>query len=302
VEYSDALRQHGDLAFQVGAFRYLITRSAHDIVYTVSDGSRSIAAPLGWAFGAGEVGQTFVFERNGAYYESYLSYFSNLRGLDITPGHNRSGPTQLEGAAGRELFPSEASLCFGCHFSESTIRGQFDPRHAVPGVICEACHGPGEGHVTRMKLGQIDAGRKAVFNPARLDAVDSIDFCGACHRTPWDVVQLGTPGVFNVRFQPYRLVKSRCWGKGDARLTCRACHDPHQPLVQDLAAYDGRCLACHARTEASKSALGRRVASCPVATRACVDCHMPKVEVADMHAPYTDHYIRIVRHGQPYPD
>ena len=54
-------------------------------------------------------------------------------------------------------------------------------------------------------------------------------------------------GSLNVRFQPYRLENSRCWkeGKGDARITCLSCHDPHQPLAMDPASYDSSCLQCH---------------------------------------------------------
>ena len=40
----------------------------------------------------------------------------------------------------------------------------------------------------------------------------------------------GVKGVSTTRSAPYRLVTSRCWGKGDQRLECTACHDPHAPL------------------------------------------------------------------------
>ena len=39
---------------------------------------------------------------------------------------------------------------------------------------------------------------------------------------------------------------SRFWATaGDPRITCIACHNPHQPLVHSTAAYDIKCLACH---------------------------------------------------------
>jgi hypothetical protein len=143
---------------------------------------------------------------------------------------------------------------------------------------------------------------KAIVNPMRLGPVDLVDFCGACHRTFWDVGLVGTVGVANVRYQPYRLEKSRCWGKGDARLTCIACHDPHKPLVHDLASYDERCLSCHVAKKGSKPTQDHPGAACPVGTNQCVSCHMPKYEVPDMHAEFRDHYIRVVRAGSEYPD
>ena len=81
--------------------------------------------------------------------------------------------------------------------------------------------------------------------PRRLDPAASVDFCGACHSTWWDVTLAREKGIAVLRSQPFRLQSSRCWGEGDARLTCVACHDPHRPLVRDSRAYDGRCPSCH---------------------------------------------------------
>src|SRR5208282_4795575 len=124
---------------------------------------------------------------------------------------------------------------------------------------------------------------------------DSVDFCGACHSTWADVVEAHRKiGLARIRFEPYGLEQSRCWGtNGDRRITCVACHDPHRPLVHEPSAYDSRCLACHgARTESQKPA-AKTV--CKVAASNCVTCHMPKYELPEMHALFTDHDIRVVR-------
>jgi hypothetical protein len=39
-----------------------------------------------------------------------------------------------------------------------------------------------------------------------------------------------------------------------------------------------------------------------VATSNCTSCHMPKSDVPEMHAQFTDHFIRIVRDGEKYPN
>lgn len=149
-----------------------------------------------------------------------------------------------------------------------------------------------------MKAGRFAEGLARVLNPAKLGPVDSVDFCGACHRAWADVMESDMQGVATVRFQPYRLELSRCWGTGDARITCLACHDPHRPLVHDLGSYDSRCLRCHAASGARASA-GHPGAACPRGTKDCVTCHMPKYEVPGTHAKFTDHYIRIVRKEMP---
>jgi hypothetical protein len=99
-------------------------------------------------------------------------------------------------------------------------------------------------------------GATEILDPARLDPVDSVDFCGACHHTWQDVVTNGfvNTGQFNVRLAPYRLENSRCWGKGDARLTCIACHDPHKPLVSGTRRRT-TFLACDATSCAARKGL-----------------------------------------------
>lgn len=299
---SEILQSHERLTFRSGPYSYQIIRSQNVSNYSVTDGERTISSSLSWAFGFDEVGQTYMIERNGKFYESRLSYYKSLDGLDFSPGHPHAIPRTLESAFGRPVYASEMPLCFGCHTTASTTSNKFDLGQAFHGVTCEACHGPGAEHVAAMKKGAIPAGLKLIFNPRKLTPIESADFCGACHRTPWDVALAGSTGIFNIRFQPYRLESSRCWGKGDARITCVACHDPHQPLNHDLASYDERCLQCHAATAGSKATTEHPGAACPVDTRNCASCHMPKYEIPGMHSKFTDHRIRVVKNEKSFPD
>jgi hypothetical protein len=316
--YSQVLQFHGQLSAQLVPYHYELARDAATVNYSVTDGSSSLSAVLVWAFGLGQKGQTYIYQRESGqresnprteiFYESRLSFYRTLQGLDLTTGHNSATPGDLESALGRRMDADETRRCFGCHTTASTTSNRFDPSHVTPGVTCEACHGPGAKHVAAMKAGKIEDGRRAILDPRHLDAATSVDFCGACHRTRGDILQGGFTGVVNVRFQPYRLENSRCWRNGDARLACTACHDPHQPLVRDAASYDQNCLACHAAAshEPASSHENRQSdrpgAACPVSTRDCVTCHMPQVELPSMHATFTDHRIRIARPGEPYPN
>ena len=236
-----------------------------------------------------------MLKRDGKYLESRVTYYSSLMVLGITTGHSAMVPTGLEETLGDAIDSETAHRCFGCHSTAPTTSGKFDPDHATLGLTCEACHGPGAKHVAAMNSDNASHAAPTIFSAKKLSPVDSVDFCGACHRTPADVaVELPAHlGIATLRFQPYRLERSLCWGeKGDVRITCVACHDPHRALVRDLAAYDAKCLGCHAEMGNPPSAT--RIAGCTVGSRECASCHMPKYEIPAVHAMFTDHYIRIV--------
>jgi Cytochrome c554 and c-prime len=303
---AEVLHQHDHLSFRVGPYHEEIVTKGGKSVLTVTtgDNAASVSADLVWAFGIGHMGQTYVYEKNGSFYESHLSFFASTQDLDITPGQSLATPDNLEDAAGRRMPAAESRRCFSCHTTASVTKDQFDVNGATLGVTCEACHGPGAVHVADMKSDLPQEGSKTIMNPSRLDPIESVDFCGACHRTWEDVVTGGFigVGVLNARFAPYRLENSKCWSKPDARLICVACHDPHLPLEHDASAYDSRCLQCHVNQTGAKPNTDYPGAACPVSTKKCVTCHMPKIESPVQHSSFTDHWIRIVRPGQAYPN
>jgi hypothetical protein len=300
---SDILRDHSGQDFRLNPYQYRIAQEANGTFhYTVSDSTKTVSGTINWAFGAGKVGQSYLSQENGTFREIRFSYFATLHAFEVTPNQSAQAATSIDKAVGRVLASGEARRCFGCHTTASAANNQFEPENAIPGVSCESCHGPGSKHVAAMKAGDLEAGLGAIVNPRPMKPVDLVDFCGACHTTWWDAKRIGATGIANVRFHPYRLESSRCWGSGDARLTCVACHNPHRPLVREAAAYDDRCLSCHSLSPGAKPTADHPGAACPAGKQACVNCHMAKYEVPDMHYKYTDHRIRVVKAGEPFPD
>jgi len=303
---SEILQSHPELHFSDEKYTYVIKHDSAQTIQSVrtNDGSSSSTSmPVSWAFGVGEVAQTYIFKWKDTLLESRLSYYTNLHALGITTGHNAEAPETMEQTIGDAVPTEVMRRCFGCHTTASTVDGIFDPDHAALGVTCEACHGPGLQHVSAMSRSNSQKLPTSILNPKRMTPVESVDFCGACHRTPVDVavyVQREL-GVAAVRFQPYRLERSLCWGaRGDPRITCVACHDPHKRLVRDTASYDRNCLQCHATTAAAEKPANAAARACPKATKDCTSCHMPKVEVSATHATFTDHLIRVVRPGSGF--
>jgi Cytochrome c554 and c-prime len=299
---SGLLAQHTDLHVQLGPYRYSLTTSAGKSTYSVTDGKQTISHQLEWAFGAGSLGQTYVFEQGDQFYESHVSFYSGIAGLDLTTGHSHDVPGNLEDAAGRHMYGPETHRCFACHTTEPFNAGTFDPAGLANGVTCEACHGPAANHVAAERAGMQEAA-SVLLNPAKLDRATAVDFCGACHRTTGDVIEQGWVdiGVMNTRFQPYRLQKSLCWERGDARITCTSCHDPHKPLAHEAASYDHACLQCHVANGETPMA-NKPGRACTVSPSNCVNCHMPKYELPGAHSKFSDHYIRIVKSGEAYPN
>lgn len=285
---SGLFRTRDALTFRADRFSYTINRHDNQIAYSVTDGGRSISAPLAWAFGAGNVGQSFLFERDGRVHESRVSYYDSIGRLDFTPNRAPGAVSVLEDAMSRVVPAAEVRRCFACHTTASgTGLGDVNFAELIPGVTCEACHGPGSRHVAAMRSVTSRSTDIGMLRVRALSPADSVDLCGSCHATFWDVRLAGERGIAALRSQPLRLQSSRCWQAGDVRLTCVACHDPHVPLVRESRSYDGRCTTCHG------TSAGQRV--CAVAKANCTSCHMPKYDVPDMHFKFTDHLIRIVK-------
>ena len=287
------------LTMRVGPYTYEIKRTGSKSTYSVTDAKETISLPIIYAVGQGKMGQTYVLEREGKFYESLISFYSESKGLDFTTGAARTVPPSLSDAVGRLLTSNDVSDCFGCHSTGAVVSGsklQLDK--LTHGVRCEMCHGPGGSHVAAIKQGE--SGGTLIFNPGRLSG-DQLtqQFCALCHRGTTEFSVLKSMEINNVRFQPYRLFLSKCYSD-DRRISCTACHNPHEPLKDDDAFYDNKCLACHSLK--GKPAKEGATTSCPVADKDCTSCHMPKVAVDSAHFKFADHYIRVVRPGERFPN
>jgi cytochrome c554/c'-like protein len=300
VENCEILKTHLRMNFSNGPYNYQIVREGNRSLYTISDGLNSISEPILYCFGQGKAGQTYVFQHKGVFYESRVSYYREIRGLDFTIIHPRAVPESLEAGLGRPMTVEAAQGCFVCHSTAAVSGSQLDLDHLMPGVTCEGCHGPGEKHIAAIKAGNKNL---QIFNPAKLEADElSQEVCGACHVSFEKVLLMPKQGgANNLRYQPYRILNSR-GHSGDSRISCVACHDAHDKLAESAAFYDSKCLACHLLTRNQAKTAARSAAACPVSKQQCSTCHMPKIELPGAHGKFTDHWIRIVKPGEAMPN
>lgn len=293
VEQSRVLIDHPLLSATYGKYSYRIERKGDQSIYSVTDGTTTVTLPIRWALGASSaIGQTFILEKDGELFESRMSWYRELNGLGPTLGAAGSLPADVHEAAGRLMSHDDKLACFGCHATNAAHGSQLTLDKMVPGVQCSHCHENAEAHLAAM----LHKSGEAVIPPAlsKMSTEQTSNFCGRCHRTWAEIAMQGTPSISNIRFQPYRLTGSKCYDPDDARISCVACHDPHQEVSAQPADYDSRCQACHGGGKVGAKA-------CPVSKSKCVTCHMTKIELPGGHYKFSDHRIRIVKPNEPYP-
>src|SRR5712664_468852 len=76
VTNCEILRSYPRLTFRKGVYSYEIVRQENRSLYKVTDGVTTISEPILWCFGRGGAGQTYVFEQNGSYYQSRVSFYN----------------------------------------------------------------------------------------------------------------------------------------------------------------------------------------------------------------------------------
>jgi hypothetical protein len=252
-------------------------------VYRISDGASEEMTPR-YVVGSGHHGYTFLFERNGVYMESRLSYYPPAHRWTWTPG--QEGQTPFRAPMGHVLSQDIASKCFVCH-STNLVR---DGEQALPdqsrlNVGCERCHGPGKEHVEEAR-----AGKKPghVWDYRGASAQTVMQLCGECHRPPGaipDAMLEVQPDT--ARFAGTMLAASKCYRRSGGRLSCLSCHNPHTRASTDLVAYNRVCQSCHTGQPAAQKL-------CPVnKTSGCVSCHMPARHMPDPpQVKFHSHYIK----------
>jgi len=295
VEQDRILSDHPVLTATYGKYSYRIERKGDQSLFSVTDGTATLALPIRYAMGVSfDLGQTYILEKDGKFYESRLSWFRALNGLGPTLGQQNRRPANLDEAIGQLLSHDDAMRCFGCHATNAVSDQQLTLDKMTPGVQCSHCHEATDAHLAALVKGS----GKPVVPPELLklrdmSAEQASNFCGRCHRTWSDVVVHQAYNIGDVRFQPYRLWSSLCYDPDDPRISCLACHDPHVEPNTQLTDYDPKCQACHGGGKAGAKA-------CPVSKHNCASCHMPKTDLPGAHYKFTDHRIRIVKPNEPF--
>ncbi|MDO8127121.1 MAG: cytochrome c3 family protein [Candidatus Brocadiales bacterium] len=174
-----------------------------------------------------------------------------------------------------------SKLCDGCHSTSLIGRGGKTP--AEWNIACEACHGPGAGHVVaEASLGPGQGAGAKIINPAKLPFDRANDVCFQCHLAgrppegseypdrdypvgylPGDDLtkyknpapSLGMEGPESHEFfedgiskknrnQGNDFIRSKMYSRG---IRCFDCHNPHSGKYTAMVYKPGNslCLTCH---------------------------------------------------------
>ena len=252
--------------------------------------------------GSGKRGRTYLFERDGFWFESPVNWYAKKQLWDMAP-------SQI-GVHEMPLTMLVSPDCLHCHASQvqESLPGSRNHYRDQPflqsGITCASCHGDATAHLAQN-------GKGPILNPAKLDAERRDSICLQCHlEGETAVARLGYsmnsfhPGdrlfdqsVFFARdkksdgsarstSQWEALLQSACKRKSGDRLTCSTCHDPHESPApeQRVEYFRQKCLTCHGGATF--------VAKHHPEQQDCASCHMPALTAANVaHEQVTDHRI-----------
>jgi len=257
---------------------------------------------LSYFVGSGQRGRTYLFQKDGYWFESPVNWYSKQRVWDMNP-KSIDAPE----------MPFTLKVDRGCLHCHSTgvqpalgANNHFGPRPFLHGgITCQSCHGDPAAHLA-------SGGAGLILNPAKLSPSKRDSVCLQCHLEGETVVNV--PGRSLAAFVPGEnlsdyvthfvhsgesgpngrttsqweaLLRSECKRKSGDRLTCTTCHDPHHsPSAEEkVAHFRSRCLTCHG----ASAFVARHHPDQPD----CSSCHMPREKSEDVaHEQLTDHRIQ----------
>ena len=257
---------------------------------------------LTYFVGSGQRGRTYLFQKNGYWFEIPVNWYGKQRLWDMNPKSidAREMPFTLKVDGG----------CLHCHSTGvQPSLGANNHFGAQPflygGITCQSCHGDPAAHLA-------SGGAAPILNPAKLSPSKRDSVCLQCHLEGETAVN--APGRSLAAFVPGEnlsdyvthfvhsgelgpngratsqweaLLQSECKRKSGDRLTCTTCHDPHNsPSAEQRVSYfRSRCLTCHG----APAFVSKHHPDQPD----CSSCHMPREKSGDVaHEQVTDHRIQ----------
>jgi predicted CXXCH cytochrome family protein len=263
---------------------------------------------LRYFIGSGKRGRTYLFEREGYWFEAPINWYAKKQIWDMAPNHLTDKEMPL-------TLPVDPG-CLHCHASAAAPSLPDARNHyagepfSEGGITCAGCHGDGSAHassggkIPMLKLDNLEPVRRdSVCLNCHLEGEVAVDRAGrrVADFRPGDNLfdyslffvyrrELGSGGRATSQWEA--LLESECKKKSGERMTCTTCHDPHGSPSQEerIAYYRERCLNCHGKEGLNGADFGARHHP---ENPDCTACHMERATSTDIaHEQVTDHLIR----------
>ncbi len=211
-------------------------------------------------------------------------------------------------------------MCADCHSTKldrnyDAVADKFETKWAEINVGCEACHGPGSGHVAWANAGVISRwmdGTRGLKQPL-VGATNGVqvDACASCHarrHTLADGYVHGQPlldtympetlqetlyhadGQIDGEVYEYgSFTQSKMFAKG---IKCSDCHEPHSLQLRAPIEGNALCIRCHDPVKFNTPAHFNHLVGSTGSL--CVNCHMPTKTYMQVHV-RRDHSLRVPR-------
>lgn len=265
----------------------------YQTVYT--NGRQTEKQPVDVTIGSGRKAQTYLYWKEGQYFQLPISWFVPAKSWANSPGFPADHPKF------DRIIPS---TCFGCHSSAVTVKDEisgvqkvekFEKREMIAGIDCQRCHGPAAQHVKyHTEHPEVKEARYMVTIDT-LSNMRQLDMCALCHSglkpfqkspfafKPGDALAeylLPTvpfpqkPSEMDVHGNQYQLLAaSQCFIQSRQTMNCSSCHNPHVTERTDMQLFSQRCMSCH--QPESHNFCTDKALPAKTLQQNCIDCHMP---------------------------
>ncbi len=265
--------------------------------------------PIDYAVGSGTRGYSYLTDRDGYLFQSFISWYTQKQIWDLSPGFQYLLPHFDE----RPI----SSDCVVCHANRvqpvyGSMNQYKEPLFDGYVIGCERCHGPGRLHVQRREATpKIEGIDYSIVNPKHLEASLREAICQQCHLE--GVSRVARLNRHIEEFRPglpledfvYTFVKdhrgddrhavnhveqmylSPCFQKSNGKMGCITCHPPHEkiPAEKMVSFQRQNCNKCHDDCSIPLSARHS-------VQNNCITCHMPRYSTEDIvHTASTSHLI-----------
>lgn len=240
-------------------------------------------------FGSGTKGQSYLTWNEDKLFQLQASYFAPTESWVNSPGYSNRISSKR---------PIQ-SRCMECHttYAENTqafsVKNLYKREQLIYGIDCERCHGPSAKHVGFHISNPEVVKPKFMLQSNKLSRQQRLDACALCHsgirgqskQLPFSFItgdklsefsttdyKEGDEIDLDVHGNQYGLLTSSECFKQTETMDCATCHNPHKNERGNTAAFNQKCIGCHAKTSI---ACAEEKSMLAANDNNCIQCHMP---------------------------